>query len=72
MRHAGRVLDRDEILQTLRGMDSEAFNRTVDITMSRLRQKLGDDPKNPEFIKTVWGAGYMFIGKESDNAVLSS
>ena len=69
VRHAGRVLDRDEILQTLRGMDSDAFNRTVDITMSRLRQKLGDDPKNPEFIKTVWGTGYMFIGEESDNAV---
>jgi DNA-binding response OmpR family regulator len=61
-RHPGEVLDRDRILQELRGMDSEAFNRTVDITMSRLRQKLGDDPKAPEFIKTVWGAGYMFIG----------
>ena len=62
-RHAGEVLDRDRILQTLRGMDSDAFNRTVDITMSRLRQKLGDDPKAPEFIKTVWGSGYMFIGE---------
>lgn len=66
-RHPGEVLDRDRILQELRGMDSEAFNRTVDITMSRLRQKLGDDPKTPEFIKTVWGAGYMFIGvREND------
>jgi DNA-binding response OmpR family regulator len=60
-RHSGEVLDRDRILQELRGMDSEAFNRTVDITMSRLRQKLGDDPKSPEFIKTIWGTGYMFI-----------
>ncbi len=60
--NAGRVLDRDEILQALRGMDSDAFNRSVDITMSRLRQKLNDDPKQPEFIKTVWGAGYVFIG----------
>jgi len=34
----------------------------VDITMSRLRQKLGDDPKSPDFIKTVWGTGYVFIG----------
>ena len=59
----GKVFDRDEILQELRGMDWEAFNRSVDITMSRLRQKLGDDPKNPAFIKTVWGAGYVFIGQ---------
>ena len=44
-------------------MDCDAFNRSVDITMSRLRQKLDDDPKNPEFIKTVWGAGYVFIGQ---------
>ena len=60
VRHAGRVLDRDEILQALRGIDSECFNRVVDITMSRLRHKLGDDPKHPRFIKTVWGKGYMF------------
>ena len=61
---AGHVLDRDELLQHLKGMDSEAFNRTVDITVSRLRQKLKDDPKHPRFIKTVWGTGYMFIGDE--------
>jgi DNA-binding response OmpR family regulator len=66
-RHPGEVLDRDRILQELRGMDSDAFNRTVDITMSRLRQKLGDDPKAPEFIKTIWGAGYMFIAEMDHN-----
>ena len=62
-RHPGKVLNRDQILQELRGMDCEAFNRSVDITMSRLRQKLQDDPKNPQFIKTIWGSGYVFIGK---------
>lgn len=66
-RHPGRVLDRDEILQELRGMDSEAFNRTVDITISRLRQKLGDDPRQPAFIKTVWGAGYIFVGTDDQD-----
>lgn len=66
-RHPGRVLDRDRILQELRGIDSDAFNRSVDITMSRIRQKLGDDPKSPTYIKTVWGTGYVFIGEaESD------
>jgi DNA-binding response OmpR family regulator len=64
VKNAGKVLDRDQILQELRGMDSEAFNRSVDITMSRLRQKLKDDPKAPAYIKTVWGAGYVFIGKD--------
>ncbi|KPJ75995.1 MAG: transcriptional regulator [Deltaproteobacteria bacterium SG8_13] len=68
VRHAGKVMDRDEILQTLRGIDSDPFNRAVDVTISRLRQKLGDDPKNPEFIKTVWGAGYVFIAEESADA----
>jgi DNA-binding response OmpR family regulator len=60
-RNAGKVLNRDQILQELRGMDCDAFNRSVDIAVSRLRQKLNDDPKSPEFIKTVWGSGYVFI-----------
>ena len=63
----GKVYNRDEILQELRGIDCDAFNRSVDITMSRLRQKLNDDPKNPTFIKTVWGTGYVFVGQPIDN-----
>ena len=58
----GRVFSRDDILQELRGIDCDAFNRTVDITISRLRQKLGDDSRAPQLIKTVWGAGYIFMG----------
>ncbi|UCF92265.1 MAG: response regulator transcription factor [Desulfobacterales bacterium] len=65
----GKVLNRDQILQELRGMDCDAFNRSVDITMSRLRQKLKDNPRSPDFIKTVWGPGYVFIGKDSEDAV---
>ncbi|MDR3556295.1 MAG: response regulator transcription factor [Syntrophobacteraceae bacterium] len=68
-RNAGRVLDRDQLLQELRGIDSEAFNRSVDITISRLRQKLGDDPKDPSFIKTVWGAGYLFVAEDPRNDI---
>jgi DNA-binding response OmpR family regulator len=62
--NAGKVLDRDRILQELRGIDCDAFNRSVDITVSRLRQKLKDNPKSPEFIKTVWGSGYVFIANQ--------
>jgi DNA-binding response OmpR family regulator len=65
-RNPGKVLSRDEILQELRGIDCDAFNRSVDITMSRLRQKLKDDPKSPAFIKTVWGTGYVFIGSQDE------
>jgi len=68
-RNAGRVLNRDQILQELRGIDCDAFNRSVDIAISRLRQKLNDDPQSPEFIKTVWGTGYMFIGNDADKKV---
>jgi DNA-binding response OmpR family regulator len=66
VRNRGKVMSRDEILDELRGMECEAFNRSVDITMSRLRHKLGDDPKAPAYIKTVWGAGYVFIGEEAE------
>jgi DNA-binding response OmpR family regulator len=69
VKNAGKVLDRDQILQELRGMDCDAFNRSVDITMSRLRQKLNDDPKAPCFIKTVWGTGYVFIGNDDAQKV---
>ncbi len=62
----GKVFNRDEILQELRGIDCDAFNRSVDITMSRLRQKLNDDPKSPAFIKTIWGTGYVFIGSQDE------
>jgi DNA-binding response OmpR family regulator len=68
IRHAGKVMDRDELLQALRGIDSDSFNRAVDVTISRLRQKLGDDPKHPAFIKTIWGSGYAFIAEEADHA----
>jgi DNA-binding response OmpR family regulator len=64
VRNRGKVLNRDQIMDELRGIEWDAFNRSVDITMSRLRHKLRDDPKNPSFIKTVWGIGYVFIGDE--------
>ena len=65
VKNSGKVLNRDQIIEQLRGIEWDAFNRSVDITMSRVRQKLGDDPKNPRFIKTIWGTGYMFIGGEN-------
>ncbi|MBI1823210.1 MAG: response regulator transcription factor [Nitrospirae bacterium] len=66
IKNKGKVLNRDEILEELRGIECEAFNRSVDITISRLRHKLRDDPKKPTFIKTVFGTGYLFIGGENE------
>jgi DNA-binding response OmpR family regulator len=62
LRSRSVVLSRDRILEATRGLDWEAFDRSVDVLVSRLRQKLGDDPRQPTFIKTVRGAGYCFIG----------
>jgi DNA-binding response OmpR family regulator len=67
-RNPNKVLNRDQILDEMSGIECDAFNRSVDITMSRLRQKLNDDPKNPSFIKTVWGTGYMFVAEEQKDA----
>ncbi len=55
---AGKSFTRDEILNKLKGIDADIFSRSVDILVSRLRQKL----KPTQYIKTVWGSGYSFIG----------
>jgi DNA-binding response OmpR family regulator len=62
VRNAGRVLSRERIIERTHDVSWEAFERSVDVLISRLRQKLGDDPRRPTFIRTVWGVGYSFIG----------
>lgn len=61
----GKKLSRDEILSQLRGVDAMIMTRSVDIMISRLRAKLNDTRKPPRFIQTVWGRGYVFVGKRS-------
>ena len=56
---AGRVLSRDQLLELLHGSADEAFDRSIDVHVSRLRSKLGDDPRNPHRLKTVRGVGYV-------------
>ena len=51
------------LLRRLRGIDSEIYDRSVDMLISRLRKKLDDDSKSPRYIKTIWRKGYMFVGK---------
>lgn len=59
----GKVLTRDDLMEQVRGIDWDAFNRSIDVAVSRLRAKLGDDSKDPRYIKTVWRKGYMFVAK---------
>jgi len=58
--NAGKVLSRNELITKLRGFDYDGFDRSMDIRISRLRKKLGDDPLSPYKIKTVRGKGYLF------------
>ena len=61
---AGRVLAREQLLQLLHGSAEEAFDRSIDVLVSRVRAKLGDDPRNPRMLKTVRGVGYMLTPGE--------
>jgi DNA-binding response OmpR family regulator len=60
-RHAGRVLSRDFLLEATRGRESGPFDRTIDVQVGRLRRKIEIDPENPQVIKSVRGAGYLFV-----------
>jgi len=62
VRNRGRVLTRDRIMEAMKGIDAEAYDRSIDVLVSRVRQKLGDDAKRSTFIRTVRGIGYSFTG----------
>jgi DNA-binding response OmpR family regulator len=57
---SGRVLTREQLVDLVRGSADEAFDRSIDVHVSHLRKKLGDDPRSPRIIKTVRGIGYLF------------
>lgn len=56
---AGRVLSREQLIELVRGSADQAFDRSIDVHVSHLRAKLGDDPRNPRILKTIRGLGYM-------------
>jgi two-component system alkaline phosphatase synthesis response regulator PhoP len=58
MRHRGRVLSREQLIEQVWGFDYYGDDRVVDVHVGRLRRKLEDDPGQPALIATVWGAGY--------------
>jgi DNA-binding response OmpR family regulator len=58
---AGELVSRDEVFRTMRGIDYDGLDRSIDGRVSKLRRKLGDDATAPTRIKTVWGKGYLLV-----------
>ncbi len=65
--HPGRVLSRDQIMDSLKGHPLEAFDRSIDVHISRIRAAIEDDPKEPRRILTVRGVGYVFAKKQDSD-----
>ncbi len=59
----GRILSREEIFGQLRGIEYDGQDRSIDVRISRIRPKIGDDPDHPRLIKTVRGKGYLFVSE---------
>jgi two-component system, OmpR family, phosphate regulon response regulator OmpR len=64
--NAGRVLNRERLMDLVKGEELEAFDRSIDVHISRIRSAIEDDPKHPRRIITVRGAGYVFAKKQDD------
>jgi len=64
--HAGTILSRDDIQSRLRGIEHDGLDRSIDMRISRLRKRLGDDSDNPARIKTVRAKGYLFSSTDWD------
>lgn len=62
LQNIGKVLSREFISNAVSGIEYNSKDRTIDMHISNIRQKLGDDPKDSQYIKSVWGIGYKFIG----------
>lgn len=61
LRHPRQPLSRDRLMSLARGREHEAFERSMDVTIARLRRLLEDDVRNPRILQTVWGVGYVYV-----------
>ena len=64
MASAGRALSRDQLMDRLHGAEWEYFDRSIDVHISRIRQKIEQDPRRPSLLKTIRGVGYQFVKPE--------
>ena len=67
--NAGRILSREEIFTALRGIEYDGLDRSIDVRISRIRPKIGDDPMHPRLIKTVRSKGYLFVAEAAEALV---
>ncbi len=58
--HPNRVLSRDFLMDVIKGYERDPFDRSIDVTVTRLRRKIEADPASPVYVRTVWGEGYLF------------
>jgi two-component system, OmpR family, phosphate regulon response regulator OmpR len=58
--HPNRVLNRDHLMDLMKGYERSPFDRSIDVRVTRLRRKIETDPSVPEYVRTVWGEGYLF------------
>ena len=58
--HPNRVLNRDMLMDSMKGYERSPFDRSIDVRVTRLRRKIETDPTAPEYVRTVWGEGYLF------------
>lgn len=63
--HPGRVFTRENLLELAVGREFSRYDRSVDMHISTLRRKLGDDPHNPDYLKTIRGMGYTLLPEEA-------
>ena len=68
LQHPNHVLSRDQLLNVVSGRDNDAFDRSIDLQVSRLRQKLGDDARTPQVIKTIRNEGYLFTAAVTEGS----
>jgi len=65
LRHPQQPLSRDRLMSLARGREHDAFERSIDVAVARLRKLLEDDPRQPRLIQTVWGVGYVYVPPEA-------
>ncbi len=66
IRNDRQIFSREQLLNTCFGKDTEVFDRIIDVYVKNIRKKLKEDSKNPRYIKTIYGLGYMFVGELDD------
>jgi two-component system phosphate regulon response regulator OmpR len=67
VKHPNRVLSRDDLISWLKGYERDAFDRSIDVRVTRLRRKIEADPTHPQYVRTVRGEGYLFNPRGEDH-----